>query len=179
MLEILFHEYCWIHCYSHNHSPNQRMFFSISCNIGHSFLHLIIHPIHEWSWFYRQFQFFFIVSHDEILRSCHFLRINIIWSPWSITKCFSVPCGLRGSVEKDFLVIKSNFSFHSPRSFIKSPWSIVRRSPRIPLLRRPSTVVIQFWITCWRSFPWIAHGSDDRRLQINLCLYQVAPICPL
>ena len=28
-----------------------------------------------------------------------------------------------------------------------------------------------------RSFPWIAHGGDDRRLQINLCLYQVAPIC--
>ena len=27
-----------------------------------------------------------------------------------------------------------------------------------------------------RSFPWIAHGSVDRRLQINLCLYLVAPI---
>ena len=30
-----------------------------------------------------------------------------------------------------------------------------------------------------RSFLKIAHGSDDRRLQINLCLYQVAPICLL
>ena len=30
-----------------------------------------------------------------------------------------------------------------------------------------------------RSFPWIAHGNDDRKLRINLCLYHVAPISPL
>ena len=101
-------EYCWFHCYSHNHFPNCRNVLSISCNVGCSFLslpHLIIHPIHEWSWFYRQFQFCFIVSHDKILRSCHFLRIYIIKSPWYITKCFFVAYGLRGSVEKNFFVI--------------------------------------------------------------------------
>ena len=108
-------------------------------------------PIQKWSWFYRQFQFCFIASHEDIWRSCHFLRINIIKSSWSITKCLSVLYGLRGSVEKNFFVIRSNFSFHSPRSFIRSPWSIVRRSLSFPLLRRPSTVVIQFWITCWRE----------------------------
>ena len=100
---ILHHEYCWFHCYSHEHSPNHRMFFSISWHVGNYFLsfpHLITHPIHEWSWFYWQFQFWFIVSHDEILRSCHFFRISIIRSRWSITKCFSVPYGLRGSVKE-------------------------------------------------------------------------------
>ena len=154
VLEILSHEYCWFHCLSHRHAPNRRMFISVSCNIGISFLsfsHLIVHPIHEWSWFYRQLQFCFFVSHEEILRSCHFLRIDIIRSPRSATRCFFVPYGLRGSVEKNFLVIRSNFSYHSPNSFIRSPWSIARRSFSFPLLRRPITVVIQFWITCWRE----------------------------
>ena len=48
-------------------------------------------------------------------------------------------------------VIRSNLSYPSARSFIKSPWSIVRRDLSFPLLRRPSTVVIQFWITCWKE----------------------------
>ena len=151
---ILSNEYRWFHCYSHKHSPNQRMFFSISCNTGNYFLsfpHLIIHPIHEWSWFYRQFQFCFIVTNDEILRSCLFLRIDITRSSRSVTKYFFVPYGLRSSVEKDFLVTKSNFSYHSPRSSIRSHQSVVRRGLSFPLLRRPSTVVIQFWITCWRE----------------------------
>ena len=111
VLKILTHEYRWFHCYGHKHSPNQRMFFSISCNIGNSFLsfsHLIIYPIHEWSWFYSQFCF--IVSNDEILRSCLFLRFDIIRSHRSVTKCFLVPYGLRVSVEKNFHVTKSNFS---------------------------------------------------------------------
>ena len=51
--------------------------------------------------------------------------------------------GLRGSVEKYFFVTRSNFSCQCPRSFIKSPRSVVRRSLSFPLLRRPSTVVIQ------------------------------------
>ena len=59
-----------------------------------SFPRLIIHPIYKWSWFYRQFQFCFIGSHDGLLRICHFLRIDIIRSPWSGTKCFFVPYGL-------------------------------------------------------------------------------------
>ena len=44
-------------------------FFFIFCNIWNSFLsfsHLIIHPIHGWSWFYWQFQFCFIVSKDKL-----------------------------------------------------------------------------------------------------------------
>ena len=31
------HEYCWFHCYSHEHSPNHRMFFFIFCNICNVF----------------------------------------------------------------------------------------------------------------------------------------------
>ena len=117
---ILSHEYRWFQCYSHEHSPNHRMFLSIFCNIWNSFLyfpHLVIHPIHEWSWFYRQFQFCCIASHDEILRSCHLLRIDITRSPRSVTGCFSVPYGLRGSVEKNFLVIRSNFSVPFSKKF--------------------------------------------------------------
>ena len=114
------------------------------------FSRLIIYFIHDCSWFYRQFQFCFIVSHGGILRSCHVLRIDIIRLPWSITKCFSVPYGLRGSVENNFFVIRSNSSYH-PRSLNKSLLSIVRRSFSFPLLRKPSTVVIQFWIICWRE----------------------------
>ena len=50
------------------------------------------------------------------------------------------------SVEKNFFVIWLNFSYHSPRSYKKSPCSIVCRSLNSPLLRRPNTVIIQFWI---------------------------------
>ena len=121
-------KYRWFHCYSHKHSPNHGMFFSIFCNIGNSFLsfpHLIISPDSRMILILLTIP---ILLHrfpiDEIFRSCHFLRIDIIRSPWSITKWFSVPYGLRGSVEKKFLVIRSNFSYHSPRSFIRSPRSI-------------------------------------------------------
>ena len=142
---IIPHEYCWFQCCIHKHCTNHRMFFSIFCSIGNSFLsvpHLIIHPIHERSWFYRQFQFCFMVSHDGIFTSCHFLRIQIIMSPWSITKCFSVPYGLRGSVEKDCFVVKTNLLHRIPTSFIKFPWSIVSRDRSFPLLRRPSTLSV-------------------------------------
>ena len=152
--------------------------FSIFCNIGNflSFSHLITHPIHEWSWFYRQFQFCSIISHDEILRICHFLRTDIR-SPWSITKCFSVPYGLRGSVEKNFLVIRSNFSYHSPRSFIRSLRSFVCLNLSFPLLRRPSTVIIQLWIICWReALHELLMEVMNQRLKTNLFLYQVALI---
>ena len=154
VLVILSHEYCWFHCYSHEHSPNHRMFISIFCNIWNSFLsfsHLIIHPIHEWSWFYWQFQFCFIVSNDEFLRSCLFLRIDIVKSPWSITKCFFVPNGLRGSVKTNFLVTRSNFSYHFPRNFMRSPRSLVCLNISFPLLRRPSALVIPLWVACWRE----------------------------
>ena len=35
---ILSHEYYWFHCYSHEHSPNHRMFLSIFCNIRNPFV---------------------------------------------------------------------------------------------------------------------------------------------
>ena len=138
------------------------MFFFISCNIGNSFLsfpHLIIHPIHGF-W--------------------HFLKINIIRSLRSVTKCFFVPYGLRGSVEKNFLVTKSNFSCHSPRICVKSHQYVVRLGLIFSTLEKINHgrhPILNNLLK--RSFPWIAHGSNDQRLQINLCLYQVASICPL
>ena len=151
----LSHDYCWFHCYRHEHSPNHRMFFRIFCNNRNSFLsfsHLIIHPIHEWSWFYWQFQFCFIVSNDELLRPCPFLRIDI-GSPRSVTRHYLIHNGLRSSIMKGFLVreTRSNFSCRSPRSFIGSPRSLVHLNISFPLLRRPSTVVIPLWVACWRE----------------------------
>ena len=159
------------------------MFFSISCNIGNYFLsfsHLIIHPIHEWSWFYRQFQFCFIVSNDETLSSCPFLRIDITRSPRSVTKYFSVPYGLRGSVEKNFvrdqveLVVPFCKKFYQVALIDRTSWSQFSTLEKTKHGRHP---ILNNLLK--RSFPWIAHGSDDRRLQKNLCLYQVAPISPL
>ena len=57
-------------------------FFSVFFALDHS-------PMHEWSWFYRQFQFCFVDSNDELLRPCLFLRIDIK-SPRSVTKNFFV-----------------------------------------------------------------------------------------
>ena len=118
--------------------------------------------------FYWQFQFCFIVSNDELLKPCLFLRIDIR-SPRSVPRCFLVPNGLRGSVETNYLVreTKSNFSYHSPRSFIRSPRSVVRLDLSFPLLRRPSTVIISHFekLACWGdAFPWIAHENRSREL---------------
>ena len=126
--------------------------FSETFEILLSFSNLIIHPIHEWCWFYWQFQFCFIVSSDELLRPCLFLRIDIR-SPRSVTRCFLVHNGLRGSVVKSFLVREtgSNFSCRSARSFIRSPRSLVCLNISFPLLGRPSTVVIPLWAACWRE----------------------------
>ena len=46
---------------------------------------------------------------------------------------------------------------YSKKKFIRFPWSIVCRNLTFPLLRRPNTVIIQFWITCRGEFirlPW-------------------------
>ena len=153
------HEYCWFHCYSHKHSPNPRMFFSIFCNIRNCFLsfsHLIIDPIHEWSWFYWQFQFCFIVS---------------------------VPNGLRGFVEKNFLVrvTRSNFSYHSPRSFIRSPRSVVCLSISFPSTlektKRGHHPTLKNLLK--KNFPLIVHDNSNQKLSIGPCRYQVVPILPL
>ena len=146
-----FHECRCIHRHCHKNSPNYWMFLSWACNVGHYFLsfsHLIIYFIHK---------FCCITSHDEICGICLFLRADTIKLPWSITKYPSVPYGLRSSVEKSFSVMRTNLLYHTPRSFIRLPWSIVRRNLTFPLLRRPSTVIIQFWIICWREsikLPW-------------------------
>ena len=42
-----------------------------------------------------------------------------------------------------------NLLHHIPRSFLRFPWSIVRRSSTFPLLRRPRLTIILFWITWW------------------------------
>ena len=130
---ILSHEYCWCHCYSHEHSPNHRMFLSIFCNIHWgsflSFSHLIIHPVQEWSCFYW-------VSNDELLRPCSSLRIDI-GSPClsrSITS-FTTDCAVP-------LWWISSWEIGSPRS-------LTHRTVSFPLLRRPSMVIIPLWVACW------------------------------
>ena len=88
------------------------------------------------------------------------MKIWGIATPWELT--FSSRPDISRSVSlyltdcavpsrRNFFVIRSNFSYHSQWSFIRPPWSIVRRSLSFPLLRRPSTVVILFWIICWRE----------------------------
>ena len=53
VLVILSHEFSWIQCYRHEHSPYHRMFFVVFWNIHRrsflSFSHMIIHLIQEWS----------------------------------------------------------------------------------------------------------------------------------
>ena len=51
----------------------------------------------------------------------------------------------RGSSRRGQLV-------HIPKSFLRFPWSIVRRRSTFPLLRRPRLTIILFWITWWWRF---------------------------
>ena len=100
VLQILTHECRCIDRHSQKHSPNYRMFFSFVCNVAHSFLsfsHLIIHSIHE---------FCCITSHGETFGG-HFLRVDITSLPRRVTKWFSVPYGLRTSVEKSCFVMRT------------------------------------------------------------------------
>ena len=160
--EILSHECRRIHRRGHKHSPNYWMFFSWVCNARYSFLpfsHLI-------------FYFCCVTSHHEIFGICHFLGVGIVMLPWSFTKHPSVPYGLRISVEKSFSFMRTNLLYHTPRSIIGFPWSIVCRNLTFPLLRRPSTVIIQFWIICWREFirlPWsIICNNKSPRILISV-----------
>ena len=149
--EILSHECRRIHRCSHEHSPNYWMLFTWLCNVRHSFLsfsNLIFYFIHK---------FCCVTSHDESFGICLFLVFSTIRLPRSITKYLSAPCGLRISVEKSIFMMRTNLLHRIPRSFLRFPRSIVRRSPTFPLLRRPRSTIILFWITCWwRSirFPW-------------------------
>ena len=137
------HEYCWFHCYSHKHSPNHRMFASIFCNMWNSCV------------FFRTWSFNrFTNDLDSTDNSSSVSSFPM--TPRSVTKCFLVHKGLRGSVVKSFLVreTKSNFSCHSPRSFIRSPRSLVCLNISCPLY-------------------------SNQKLSIGLCRYQVVPIAPL
>ena len=131
---ILSHEYCWFHCYRHEHSH-------ISKNV-------LLHLLQHWK-FTLSFTRFTNdldstdnsnsvswLPHDGIFTSCHFLRIQIIKSPWSIMKCSSVPCGLRGSVEKDCFVMRTNLLHRIPRSFIR--FSLIDRAswPKLSTLEK-------------------------------------------
>ena len=59
--------------------------------------------------------------------------------------------GLRGSVMMSFLVRRTrlNFSYRSSRSFIGSPRSLAHLRIIVPLLWRPSMVIIPLWVACW------------------------------
>ena len=83
--------------------------------------------------------------------------------PWNITKCFSVPYGLRSVVEKN----------SSGRTFLTILQEVWSRRPdrsykhgRHPILNN----------LLKRSFPWIAHGSNDQRIYMNLCHCEVSLI---
>ena len=144
---LLSHEYCWLHCDSYEHSPCHRMFLSIFCTIWNSLLsfsHLIIHPVHEWSWLHWHFYFCFIVSNDELLRPCSSLRIDI-GSPRSVTRYY--------------LIQKRISRFHHAefpreRNLVWILVSFPKRLHRVaPFYHLSSFVIIPLWVACWeRAF---------------------------
>ena len=120
--EILFHECRRIHRRSHEHSPYHWMLFTWLCNVRHSILsvsHLVFDFVHK---------FCCVTAHDKRFRICLFLIINTIKLLQSIMINLSVPYGMRISVEKRFFTMRDNLLHRIPRSFIRFPWSIVRRS---------------------------------------------------
>ena len=83
--------------------------------------------------------------------------------PRSIVNYLSVPYGLRTSVEKSFSMMRTNLLYRIPRSFIKLPRAIVCRNLTFPLLRRPRTIIIRFWVSCWclSGFPDRSSPATD------------------
>ena len=126
---------------SHEHSPNYWMLFSGICNVRHSFC-----PLRTWS-------FTLFTNSAATLPMTKFSESATSWAlalsgchdPY-LTDCASP--SRRVSVS----MMTTNLLYHTPGSFIRFPWSIVCRNLIFPLLRRPSTVIIQFWITCWGEF---------------------------
>ena len=138
--EILSHECRRIHRRSHEYSPNYWMLFTWLCNVRHSLLsvsHLVFDFVHK---------FCCVTAHDEIFGISLFLVMHWHKFPRSIVNQLSVPYGMRSSVEKRFFTMRGNLLHHIPRSFLRFPWSIVRRSSTFPLLRRPRLIIILFWI---------------------------------
>ena len=107
-----------------------------------SFSNLILCFIHK---------FCCVTSHDESFGICLFLVINTIRLPRSIMDYLSVPYGMRISVEESFFMMRTSLLHRNPRSFIRFPRSFVCRNHTFPLLRRPRTNIIRFWVSCWRE----------------------------
>ena len=157
---ILSHECRRIHRRSHEHSLNYWLLFSRICNVRHSFLsfsHLIFYFIRK---------FCCVITHDENFGICHFLGVSTIRLPWLRTLRIA---HLRR--ERVFMM-RVNLLHFIPRIFLRFLRAIVRRSPTFPLLRRPRTVIIQFWITCWWEsirLPWsIIYNNRFPRILISV-----------
>ena len=120
-----------------------------------------------------------VTSHDESLRFRHFLGVDIITSCPDRSRSIRPYLTDCASPSKFFSVMRTNLMYNTPRSFIRFHWSIVYRNLTFPLLRRPSTVIIQFWITCWGEFirlPWstICNNRSPRILISVPCLPRVS-----
>ena len=106
-----------------NTADSNFTFFSISCNIWNSF-------VFSASDHSPDSRMILILKTIPILfHRFHWRNFGVLplLEKWycevalSITKCFFVPYGLHSSVDKNFLVTRSNFSYLLPRSFIRSP----------------------------------------------------------
>ena len=127
------------------------MLFSWICNVRHSFVsfwHLIFYFVHN---------FCRVISHDESFGICLFL-VNlhcqvVLIHHESYLRTLRIAHYRRG----EQLHYEDKFvAPHSPKFYQVSPVDLVPL-PHFPLLRRPGTVTIQFWIICWREFnrlPW-------------------------
>ena len=98
-----------------------------------------------------------ILSHECRWFPCSPKSQNVLLHLLQHWKLFSVFSALDHSPDSPkFCFIVSNdeilrFCFFSRIDIIRSPQSVERRGLSFPLLRRPSTVVIQFGTTCWRE----------------------------
>ena len=101
--------------------------------------HLVLYFIHK---------FYCVTSHGESFGICPFLGINFLKSPnhhESSLRTLRYAHFRREEVLHDDGQLVASY----PRSFRRFPWSIVGRSSTFPLLRRPRSTIILFWITWW------------------------------
>ena len=98
---ILSNEYCRFQCYRHEHSPYQRMFFSVFCNIHRrsfwSFPHLIIHLFKNDPGPTDNSNSVSSFPNDKLLWPCSSLRDHN-GLPRSVTRYYLVHSGLRCSI---------------------------------------------------------------------------------
>ena len=165
-LEIVSQEYRWFHCYSHEHSPNHGKFFSIFCNIGNSFL-----PFRTWSFI----RFTNDLDSTDNSNSVSSFPMTNCWGltfSWELIP--SKRLDLSQSISSfftDCAVPSRRISSWSGRTFRTILQEFLSGHPdrpySCPLLQKPSTVVIQFWITCWKkklymncSWQWWSEASN-------------------